>query len=111
MNAFFKAQFNYCPLVWMLHSLWLNNKINRLHERCLRVVYSNNQNTFEELLELDNSVSIHYKNLQCLAIELYKIFNGISADIMKDVFPLNTSSTYDIRNREIFYTRPVKSWH
>ena len=28
---------------------------------------------------------------------------------MKDVFPLNTSSTYDIRNREIFYTRPVKS--
>ena len=28
---------------------------------------------------------------------------------MKDVFPLNTSSTYDIRNREIFYTRPVRS--
>ena len=109
MNAFFKAQFNYCPLVWMLHSRLLNNKINRLHERCLRVVYNNNQNTFEELLELDNSVSTHYKNLQCLAIELYKIFNGISPDIMKDVFPLNTSSTYDIRNREIFYTRPVKS--
>ena len=109
VNAFFKAQFNYCPLIWMLHSRRLNNKINRLHDRCLRVVYNNNQNTFEELLELDNSVSIHYKNLQCLAIELYKIFNDISPDIMKDVFPLNTSSTYDIRNREIFYTRPVKS--
>ena len=109
MNAFFKAQFNYCPLIWMLHSRRLNNKINRLHERCLRVVYNNNQNTFEELLELDNSVSIHYKNLRCLAIELYKIFSGTSPDIMKDVFPLNTSSTYDIRNREIFYTRPVKS--
>ena len=93
----------------MLHSRRLNDKINRLRERCLRVVYNNNQNTFEELLELDNSVSIHYKNLQCLAIELYKIFNGISPDIMKNVFPLNTSSTYDIRNREIFYTRPVKS--
>ena len=98
MNAFFKGQFNYCPLVWMLHSRRLNNKINRLHERCLRVVHNNNQNTLQELLDLDNSVSIHHKNLQCLAIELYKIFNGISPDIMKDVFPLNTSSNYDIRN-------------
>ena len=35
LNAFFKAQFNYCPVVWMFHSRSLNNKINRLHERCL----------------------------------------------------------------------------
>ena len=104
-----KAQFNYCPLIWMLHSRRLNNKINRLHERCLRVVYNNNQNTFQELLDMDNSVSIHHKNLQCLAIELYKIFNGISPDIMKDVFPLNTSSNYDIRNRPTFSTRRVRS--
>ena len=34
MNAFFKAQFNYCPAVWMFHNRLLNNKINRLHERC-----------------------------------------------------------------------------
>ena len=38
MNAFFKAQFNYYPLVWMLHSHALNNNINRLQERCLHVV-------------------------------------------------------------------------
>ena len=109
MNAFFMAQFNYSPLVWMLHSRRLNNKINRLHERCLRVVYNNNQSSFEELLDLDDSVSIHHKNLQRLAIELYKIFNGISPDIMKDVFPLNTSSNYDIRNKPTFYTRRVRS--
>ena len=32
MNAFFKARFNYCPIIWMFHSRCLNNKINRLHE-------------------------------------------------------------------------------
>ena len=109
MNAFFKAQFNYCPLVWMLHSRRLNNKVNRLHKRCLRVVHNNNQSTLQELLDLDNSVSIYHKNLQCLAIELYKIFNGISPDIMKDVFPLNASSNYDIRNRPTFFNRRVRS--
>ena len=36
LNAFFKSQFNYCPAIWMFPSCTLNNKINRLHERCLR---------------------------------------------------------------------------
>ena len=30
MNVFFKTQFNYCPVAWVLHSRKLNNKINRL---------------------------------------------------------------------------------
>ena len=40
MNAFFISQFSYCPLVWMFHSRTDNIKINRLHERCLRIVYN-----------------------------------------------------------------------
>ena len=40
MNSFFTSCFNYCPLTWMCHSLTMNNKINRLHERCLRIVHS-----------------------------------------------------------------------
>ena len=34
MNAFFKAQLNYSPVVWMFHYRSLNNKINRLYESC-----------------------------------------------------------------------------
>ena len=33
INSFFNAQFNYCPLIWMLHSRSNNNKIKHLHER------------------------------------------------------------------------------
>ena len=40
MNAFFKSQFSYSPLTRMMHSRKLNDKINRLHERCLRVTYN-----------------------------------------------------------------------
>ena len=77
MNAFFKSQFSYSPSTWMMHSRKLNNKINRLHQRCLRVTYNDVLSSFEELLERDNSVSVHNRNVQCLAIELYKAFNGI----------------------------------
>ena len=39
MNPFFKAQFFYCSLVQMCHSGQMNNKINRLHERCLEGIF------------------------------------------------------------------------
>ena len=109
MNAFFNAQFSYCPLTWMFHSRNLNNKINKLHERCLRIVYKNNTSSYEDLLEIDNSVSIHTRNLQSLATELHKIVNGFSPDIMKDVFPFNTNASYNIRNRRTFRSRPVRT--
>ena len=57
----------------MFNSRKLNNKINRLHEKCLRVVYNDRLSTFEKLLNNNNSVSIHHKNLQCLATEMFKV--------------------------------------
>ena len=39
MKAFLCSQFGYCPLVLMFHSRKINNRINSLHERTLRVVY------------------------------------------------------------------------
>ena len=45
----FKAQFNYCPLVWVFYSRSLNNKINRLHKCCLRINYNDKRSNFGEL--------------------------------------------------------------
>ena len=63
MKTFTESQLNYCPLVWMFHSRTINNKINRLHERALRIVYSDFKLSFEGLLMKDNSFSIHEKNI------------------------------------------------
>ena len=111
MNAFFNAQFCYCPFTWMFHSRKLNNKINKLHERCLQIVYNNNTSTYEELLETDNSVSVHFQNVQALAIELCKVVNGFSPNIMKDVFPLYENSSYNNRNKRTFHSRHIKTAH
>ena len=80
-----------------------------MHERCLSVTYNVNWSSFEELLERDNSILVHNRNIQCLAIELYKVFNGTCPDIIKDVFPLCISSNYDIRSRRTSNTRSVKT--
>ena len=82
MNAFFTCQFSYCPLTWMFHSKKLNNKINRLHERCLGVVYNHKLSTFEELLNKDNSVSIHHRILKSLATEIFNVHLGEAPQIL-----------------------------
>ena len=82
----------------MLHSRTMNNKINRLHERSLRIVYSDQSSTFEELLERDKTFSIHHKNIQSLAIEIYKFVNGLSPEIMNSVFNLKGNNRYRLRN-------------
>ena len=60
----------------------MNNKINKVHERALRIVYNNNNLTFQELLDLDNAVTIHQRNLQKLATEIYKVKNNPSPQPM-----------------------------
>ena len=38
-----------------------------MHEQCLRMVYHENTSSYEELLKIDNSVSVHHRNIQILA--------------------------------------------
>ena len=67
----------------------IGKKPNRFHERCLRTIYNGKQSSFNELLETDGSV--HEHNLQVLATEMYKISNGLSTPLMKDIFPTKFS--------------------
>ena len=96
VNAFFMAQFNYSSLIWMCHKRTCNNKIKRLHERCLRLIYNDKRSSFEDLLEKDNSVSIHHKNLQALAIEMFKVHTKTSPEIMQEVFQVKEQGDYNL---------------
>ena len=109
MKAFIESQFNYCPLIWMFHSRSLNNKINRIHERALRTVYSDYNSSFNELLDKDGSFTIHQRNVQSLATEIYKYLHGLSPAILNEVFKVNETIPYDLRMRNELYVRNPKT--
>ena len=73
MKSFIESQFGYCPLIWMFHSRGLNNKINRIHERALRITYNDKLSSYGEPLTKDSSVTIHHRNIRALVIEIYKV--------------------------------------
>ena len=75
-ESFFTSQFSYCPFIWMYCNRTNNEKINRLYERCLRIIYQDKQ-SFEEREE-DHSLTIHQRNLQYFLTEIQKKRNSIS---------------------------------
>ena len=63
-----------------------NNKINKLHERSLRIVYDDFNSKFEEILTKDGLFTIHHQNIQTLIIEMFKIHHGFSQVSRLDLF-------------------------
>ena len=108
MKAFIESQFGYCPLVWMFHNRTLNNKINTLHEKALRLVYNDSKLSFEDLLKLDNSFTIHHRNLQKLATEIFKVKNNLSPMFMNNVFS-DSTNPYNLRNASEFNTSNIRT--
>ena len=70
----------------MFHSRRTNNKINRLHERALRIVYDDDVSTFDQLLAMDKSFCIHHQNIHRLLIEIYKALHDVSGNSLKELF-------------------------
>ena len=102
MKAFITYQVNYCPLIWMFHSRQLNNRINEMHERALKLLYRVNKLTFNDLLELDNSVTIHQRKLQILAREKCKTENSLAPEIMTEVSEIKEPH-YNLRSEATHY--------
>ena len=104
MKTFIESQFNNCPLIWMFCTAKMNRRINHIHERALRIVYDNYTSTFTELLEIDESVTIHHRNIQKVAIEMFKVKNNINHQFVQDIFQVNNAN-HNTRSNA-YFSRP-----
>ena len=67
------------------------------------------QSSVTDFLKIDNSVSMHHRNIEVLATELYKLVNGLSPNLVCDCFKLNNMTVYSTRNKYTFYSRLVRT--
>ena len=91
----------------MFHSRKSNNKINLLHERALRMVYNDRISSFQDLLDKDNSFTVHHFNIQSLAIEMIKVTNNIATTIIGDLF--TTYYSYSLPSKSMFVIPNVRT--
>ena len=86
LKTFIESQFSYCPLVWMFCPRKMNDKINHIHERALRLVYQDYTSSFDELLKKDGSLTFHHRNIHQVAIEMFKVKHDLCPPFMKELF-------------------------
>ena len=60
--------------------------VKKIKHLCSRLIYNDKKSSYENLLEKDKSVSIHHKNIQALAIEMFKVKHKLCPEITGDIF-------------------------
>ena len=95
----------------MCHSRTLNNKISRIQEQDLRIVYNDYKFSFKEILERNHSFKIHKRNIQYLATEAYKVKNDLSPVIINDVFQFGKNSAYELRSGNHLQRTNIQTVH
>ena len=105
MKTLVSSQFFYCPLICMFHIRKMEHSIKRIHKRALNIFHEDSHDhAFQELLAKDKSVSVHQKNLQLLATEIFKSQTGVSRKLMNDILrfverPYNLRSCYTLERK------------
>ena len=94
INSFVLSNFNYCPLTWHFTTAKSRRKVEKIHERALRLYFTDNLNTYEEMLLKSDKTTMEVDRLKKLCIEIYKTLNNLNAPYMKTIFrkPSNRTS-------------------
>ena len=81
----------------MFTSRHLNNALNSIHEKALRLIYNDYELPFDRILEDNKQKVIHKKNIESITIEIYKFQAGLAPPIMSDLF-VTWENSYNLRN-------------
>ena len=107
-NASIDSQFNYAPLIWIFAEKTIN-KICKINHRTLQVIYNEYNKSYEELLQLNNNLSIHQRHLQYLILEIFKSLIHLNLEFLWSCLHEN-SIPYDLRKEAKVFLPPVKSF-
>lgn len=92
LNSFIYSNFNYCPLVWHFSSNKSLEKIEKIHQRCLRLVLNDYDSDYKTLLEKSSKDTMKLRRIKALAIEIYKTINDLNPSFMKNIFTSKTNA-------------------
>jgi len=109
LSSFVQSQFSFSPLVWMMHSKKATVKINRVHKNLLKLLYDDSESSFQQLLAIDKTFTIHETNIQKLMIEMYKAKARDGPSLLQDIFKDPCYNGPSLRNGKHFIKPNIRT--
>ena len=95
--SFIVSNFNHCPLVWFFTSRASIMKMQELQDGALRFVLKDSISDYETLLSKGGVDSFRISSLKSMAMEIYKILNGMDRKYLSALFS-KASTPYNLRD-------------
>ena len=105
--SYIDSQFNYAPLIWMFCHKTTYLKMQKIHHKTLKVIYQSDA-SYDDLLQLSNSVSLHQRHLRFLLTEIYKSTGTLNPQFMWSYFKYR-EVPYNLRRGPVLFIPPARS--
>ena len=92
LNRFIYSSFNYCPLVWHFSTNKSIEKIENIHNCCLRLTLNDYKSDYKTLLDKSGKESMKIRRIETLAIKVFKTYNELNPNSIKTMFTSRTNS-------------------
>ena len=93
-NSFVSSNFNCCPFVWHFCGVTDGNKIEKIQERCLRIIYKDYESSYDRLLDRENTTKLAISRLRILILEVFKSIHRLNPKCISDLFEFFYLSFY-----------------
>ena len=99
-NSFIVSNFNYCPLVWHFCGTANSNKLEKLQERSLRILYNDFDSPIQNLIDKSGQDTLLSNRLKYFILEVLKTIRKLNAPCLHDLFVLN-EVLYNLRTPKL----------
>ena len=96
-NSFIKSNFTYCPIVWHFCGKENNNKLEKIQERALRILYDDKCSSYTQLLDRAGTTTLLISRLKCMALEVFKCISKSNTVSLNNIFQLKDTE-YSLRD-------------
>ena len=99
-HSFIASNFNYCPIVWHFCGVVNNNKLEKIQERSLRILFSDYESDVHDLLDSIGGQTLALRRLKFMLLEVYKCIKKVNAPCLHNLFNTNTIP-YQLRTSKL----------
>ena len=85
-NSFVRSNFSFCPMVWHFCGIMNNEKLERIQERALKIVYGDCSSSYDELSSHAKTHALMVKCLRQMLFEAFKSIRKKNSNCLNDMF-------------------------